>query len=86
MNVVSVPEAKKNLEQLISEIVASMEPLIITADDGQQMVLLTMEEFSSWRETFYLLSTPANAAHLQRSILEAQTGKTIEVNLAELVD
>ena len=41
MNVVSVPEAKNNLEQLISEIVASMEPVIITTDDGQQMVLLS---------------------------------------------
>ena len=34
----------------------------------------SMEEFSSWRETFYLLSNPANVAYLQRSILEAQTG------------
>ena len=79
MNVVSVPEDKNNLEQIISDIVTSMEPVIITTDGGQQMVLLSMKEFNSWQETLYLLSTSANTAHLQKSILEAQTGKTIEV-------
>lgn len=33
-----------------------------------------VDEQSSWKETLYLLSNPANAEHLLRSISEAKAG------------
>ena len=83
MNVVTVNEAKRNLDLLIAKVVASAEPTIITTDTGQQIVLLRLDEFNAWQETAYLLSNPANAAHLRQSIAEAQSGKTAERELIE---
>jgi antitoxin YefM len=37
---------------------------------------MPLDEFNSWKETLYLLSNPANAAHLRRSIAEAKAGKS----------
>ena len=83
MNVVTVNEAKRNLDLLIAKVVSDAEPTIITTDTGQQIVLLPLDEFNAWQETAYLLSNPANAAHLRQSIAEAQSGKTAERELVE---
>ena len=83
MNAVTITEAKANLEQIIEQVIADVEPTIITTDTGQQIVLLPLDEFNAWKETLYLLSNPFNAEHLRQSIIEAKTGKTIERDLLE---
>jgi antitoxin YefM len=83
MNVVTVNEAKKNLDLLIQKVFSDAEPAIITTESGQQIVLLSMDEFSAWQETAYLLSNPTNAAHIRKSISEAQAGKSSEHELIE---
>ena len=83
MNAVTLNEAKRGLENLIVQVISDAEPTIITTDTGQRVVLLPFDEFSAWQETVYLLSTPANAAHLRQSIAEAQAGKVVEQELIE---
>lgn len=83
MNAVTITEAKAHLEQIIEQVIADVEPTIISTDTGQQIVLLPLEEFNAWKETLYLLSNPFNAEHLRQSIAEAKTGKTVERELLE---
>ncbi len=83
MNMVTVNEAKRNLDSLIKKIFSDAEPTIITTETGQQIVLLSLDEFNSWQETAYLLSNPANAARLRKSIAEAQAGRVTERKLDE---
>ena len=83
MNVITVNEAKRNLDSLIAKVLSNAEPTIITTDTGQQIVLLPLDEFNAWQETAYLLSNPANAAHLRQSIAEAQLGKLVEREIIE---
>jgi antitoxin YefM len=84
MNVVTINEARHNLDALINKIFSDAEPALITTDTGRQIVLLSLDEFNAWQETAYLLSNPANAAHLRKSIAEAQAGNTAEHKLTEL--
>jgi len=84
MAIMTVNEAKKNLDQLIEQAIFNAEPPVIRADTGQSIVLLPLDEFNSWQETLYLLSSPANAEHLRRSIMEARMGKTMERDLVEI--
>jgi len=56
-------------------------PTIICSDKGNKAVLMSLDEFNSWQETLYLLSSPANAEHLRKSIAEAKIGKTVERKL-----
>ncbi len=83
MTVVTVSEAKRDLDALIAKVILNAEPTIITTETGQQIVLLSLDEFNAWQETAYLLSNPANAAHLRQSIAEAQAGKLVEHKLIE---
>ncbi|MDM8538858.1 type II toxin-antitoxin system Phd/YefM family antitoxin [Desulfobacterales bacterium HSG17] len=84
MNAITVTQAEKGLEQLISNVISNADPTIICDDKGQKAVLISYDEFSSWQETLYLLSNPANAKHLRKSISEAETGKTAERILADI--
>jgi len=72
MNAVTVREAKSNLEQLIRLAVQDLEQTIVVTDAGEKAVVVSLDEFNSWQETLYLLSNPANAAHLRRSLAEAR--------------
>ncbi|HUG90998.1 MAG TPA: type II toxin-antitoxin system prevent-host-death family antitoxin [Planctomycetaceae bacterium] len=75
MQAVTLKDAKRNLPKLIEQVLADAEPRIVVTDRGEQVVVMPLDEFNSWKETLYLLSSPANAAHLRRSIAEAESGQ-----------
>ena len=83
MNAVTINEAKQNLERLIAQVIADAEPTIVCTDSGERVVLLPLDEFDSWKETLYLLASPANAAHLRKSIEEARASQIVEKELVE---
>lgn len=83
MNAITIKEARQNLDQIIKHVITDVEPTIILSEHGEKAILLSLDEFNSWQETLYLLSNPANAEHLRKSVQEAQTGKTTERELIE---
>ncbi len=74
MQAVTLKDAKRNLARLVEQVLADAEPRIVVTDKGEQVVVMPLDEFNSWKETLYLLSSPANAAHLRRSIAQAESG------------
>lgn len=83
MDAITTNQAIKNLDN-IEQVIADIEPAILCNDQSKKAVLMSLDEFNSWQETFYLLSKPANAAHLFKSIQEISTGKIFEKELIEL--
>ena len=83
MTAITLNDAKENLERIINQVINDAEPAILCTDSGQQVVVLPLDEFNSWKETIYLLSNPANAAHLRKSIEQARAGQIQE---KELID
>lgn len=83
MNAVTLKSASLNLEQLVEQVIADAESTIVVTESGDRVVLVPFDEYNSWKETHYLLSNPANADHLRRSIAEAQAGKAQERELFE---
>ena len=83
MDAITVNQAKQNLHGLIEQVIANAEPTTICDDKGQKVVILSLDEFNSWQETLYLLSNPANADHLRKSIEEDKSGEAIERELIE---
>ena len=52
-------------------------------ENNNEIALVSVDECDSWKETIYLLSSPANAEHLRQSIAAANAGKFDEKALLE---
>lgn len=84
MRAKSITDFRKNIAADIDQAVDDHEPLIIVRPNGKPAaVVMSLEDFSSWQETDYLLSTQANRERLLKSIEDADAGKLIEVDLPE---
>ncbi|NTV63976.1 MAG: type II toxin-antitoxin system prevent-host-death family antitoxin [Oscillochloris sp.] len=84
MQAVTVKEAQRDLERLLTQVLEDAEPTIVVLENGQQVVVVPLDDYTAWQETRYLLASPANAAHLRQSIAEAQAGAAEERKLLDL--
>jgi antitoxin YefM len=75
MDVISYSEARKNLKSVMDKVVADHSEAIITRRNGDAVVMVSLSEWNSIRETEYLLSTPGNAKRLRRGIEQLNAGK-----------
>jgi antitoxin YefM len=83
MKVVSFTEARNSLKAVLDAVVNDADATVITRRDAEDAVVMSLDYYNSLMETVYLLRSPANAAHLQRSIAQFKAGK---VTNKELVD
>lgn len=83
MRVVNFSEARNGLKQVIDQVVEDADYTIISRRDAPDAVVMSLDTFNSMMETMHLLKTPANAAHLARSIEQFRAGQTTERGLAD---
>lgn len=82
MRTINFSDTCNNLAAVIDQAVAGADAILITRQDGPNAVLLSQSQYDSIMETLYLLSSPANAAHLAKSIEQHRRGETRERPLA----
>ena len=78
MDYVSYTELRQNLKRYLDKVCDDRAPLVVTRRNREAVVLLALSEYESLEETLHLLSDPANAEHLRRSMAQAQAGEFIE--------
>jgi len=83
MNIVSFSETRNNLKAVLDRVVEDTDYTIITRRDAEDAVVMSLEFFNSLLETVHLLKSPANAAHLERSIAQFKQGNVVERNLLD---
>ena len=77
MKVVSFSEARNGLKTVLDRVVEDADYTIVTRRDADDVVVMSLESFNSLMETVHLLKSPANAAHLERSISQFKQGKAV---------
>lgn len=83
MNSIDLTNSPQDLRQLATQVLADAEPTIVDLGSGNSVVMMPLGDFNAWQETAYLLKSPANAAHLSKSIAEAQAGNVAQHKLDE---
>ncbi|MHB8921498.1 MAG: type II toxin-antitoxin system Phd/YefM family antitoxin [Halothiobacillus sp.] len=76
MRVVNFSEARNGLKAVIDQAVDDADYTVIVRRDAPDAVVMSLDTFNSLMETVYLLKSPANVAHLARSIEQYRQGKT----------
>ncbi len=51
MQAVTLKDAERNLPRLVEQVLADAEPRIVVNDKGEQVVVMPLDEFNSWKET-----------------------------------
>jgi len=68
MNAINYSDLRKNLKTTMDKISTDHEPIIITRRNGDNVVMLSYEDYAAIEETAYLLKSPNNAKRLRESI------------------
>ena len=75
---------RKNLSATIDGLAQDREPVLITRGEGKPAaVIMSLEDFASYEETRYLLSSPVNASRLKKATEDLDAGQGIERDLME---
>jgi len=85
MTAMTYTAARENLASTMDRVCVDHDPVIITRNRDQAVVMLSLDDYESLQETAYLLRTPANAKRLLESIESLDSGKTMRMNVKDLV-
>lgn len=83
MNTITYTAARANLAKTMKQVCEDHEPIIISRQQEEPVVMLSLEDFNSLEETAYLLRSPENARRLLESVAELAKGGGGERSLAE---
>lgn len=76
MQVISYSEARNSLKSVLDSVNDNADVTIINRRDAGNAVVMSLDHYNSIMETLYLLQSPANAAHLAKSLTELRASKT----------
>ncbi|WP_296245567.1 MULTISPECIES: type II toxin-antitoxin system Phd/YefM family antitoxin [unclassified Psychrobacter] len=86
MRVISFSEARKHLKSVLDTVNEDANATIVTRRDADDAVVMSLDYYNSLMETVYLLKSPANTAHLAKSIAQYKSGKATAHELMDVTD
>ena len=86
INAITYTAARENLAATMDSVCADHDPVIITRNRDQAVVMMSLADYESLQETAYLLRSPANARRLLESISELKGKGGITKPIEELAE
>jgi antitoxin YefM len=83
MRVINFSEARASLKGVIDQVIADADYTVIARRDAPDAVVMSLDTFNGLMETVHLFKSPANAAHLARSIEQYRKGKVTRQGLVD---
>lgn len=83
MEITTYSNFRQNLKAFMDSVFDSKSPLFVTRSNGEDVVVISKEEYNGMQETMHLISSPRNAQRLKESIEEFEKGGG---EIKELID
>ena len=84
MKAITISALRKGLKEYFDYVTQSMEVLIVPRNkDNDAIVIMSIQEYNSLKETEHLLSTEKNRKRLQESLDQVAKGKTTVYKLGK---
>lgn len=83
MDVISYTAFRKELATMLDKVSKDHSPIMVTRQNGEPAVLMSVADFLSYEETSYLMASKNNAERLQSAMKELDTKKGLQEGLIE---
>ncbi|TFB48713.1 type II toxin-antitoxin system Phd/YefM family antitoxin [Cryobacterium tagatosivorans] len=83
MRTMTYSESRARYAETLSRVVDDREEVVITRAGHEPVVIVSLDEYESLKETAYLLRNPANARRLLGSIERLESGRGTVNDLTE---
>jgi antitoxin YefM len=77
MDAITYSELRQNLKNIMDQAADKHEPVIVKRQKGENMVLMSLQDYQAIEETAYLLRSPANAMKLLQSLEQSVRGEVL---------
>jgi antitoxin YefM len=85
MDNLNYTEFRNRLASVMDSVCQDHAPVIVTRRNAKPVVILSLEDFSAYEETAYLLNSAENARRLTTSLDDAAAGRLVNhVSLNDL--
>ena len=82
MKAISISTLRKGMKEYFDYVSKSMEVIIVPRNNNEEaIVIMSIQEYNSLKETEHLFSTEANQKKLQKSIGQISEGKTVKFTI-----
>ncbi len=72
MDTLSYSAFRNNLSATLDKVNEDHKPVLITRQNGSPAIVMSLEDYNSYEETFYLSVNPKNAKRLDKAISEIE--------------
>jgi len=86
MQIYNFTDVRNNFKSVLDRVSDDADVAVITRRDSEAVVIMAQKHYDSMMETLYLLSSPANASHLMRSLEQLERGEAVERELLDEQD
>ncbi|MCT2295896.1 type II toxin-antitoxin system prevent-host-death family antitoxin [Brachybacterium muris] len=83
MRTISYTESRAKYAEVLDSVINDREEVIVTRAGHEPVVIVSLEDYESMRETAYLMRSPANARRLLDAMERLETGRGNVHELAE---
>lgn len=83
MDAITYTQARKNFTDTMNRVCEDHVPLIITRQNQEPVVMLSLDDYNAIEETLYLLRSPRNAQRLHRALQAIENEEYTEKQLLE---
>lgn len=79
MHTITYTDARQHFKSAMEKVCADHAPLIITRQDAEPVVMMSLADYHAMEETLYLTRSPKNAARLMEAMNDVKRGKRLIV-------
>ncbi len=83
MQTMNFSQTRQNLASTFDKVVEDAMPVVVTRQNKESVVIISMKDFRALEETAYLMQSQANATRLNRAISQLEAGEGKERKLIE---
>jgi antitoxin YefM len=86
MRTMNYTESRKRYAEILDSVTEDRDPVIITRSGHESVVMVSLDDYESLRESAYLMRSPANARRILDAMEELDAGAGVQHDLIDPED